>query len=139
MIPDFDADGNLPPGVHWADWDEVALRFGCTEKRKRLLSGLLTALESLRNAGCLTVYVDGSFASEKDEPADFDACWDISGVDARALEPTLLDFRPGRMAQKAKFGGELFPASWGSGAGPTFLEFFQTDKHTGGRKGNHCD
>lgn len=28
MIPDFDENGNLPPGVHWAEWNEFQDRFG---------------------------------------------------------------------------------------------------------------
>ncbi len=52
------------------------------------------------------------------------------------LDPVLLDFRDGRAAQKAKYGGELFPAELPEGlSGRTFLEFFQTDRDTGGPKG----
>ncbi len=52
------------------------------------------------------------------------------------LDPVLLIFDPGRAMQKAKFFGKLFPASFISGSeGLSFLEFFQTDRSTGERKG----
>ncbi len=48
----------------------------------------------------------------------------------------LLDFTHPRAAQKAKYGGELFLAnSAADPAGRAFIDFFQTDKTTGRRKG----
>jgi hypothetical protein len=94
------------------------------------------ALDSLKAAGCQTAYVDGSFVTGKEVPRDFDACWDTAGVDATALDPVLLIFSSQRAAQKAKFGGELFPASIAADPqGQTFLEFFQIDKDSGRAKG----
>ena len=50
--------------------------------------------------------------------------------------PSCSTFDADRAAQKAKFGGELFPASASAGPGSgIFLEFFQVDKETGRRKG----
>ncbi len=136
MLPDFDNDGNLPPGLHWATWDEVFARFGYNQRRLDLLRGLLAALQSLKAAGCVNVYIDGSFVTSKALPGDFDGCWEIGNVDPTVLDPILLKFEPGRIAQKAKFGGELFPAEAPSGGGNlTFLEFFQVDKDTGNGKG----
>jgi len=136
MIPEFGPGGNLPPGIHWAIWGELHERFGTTPWRRQLLVGLRLALENLRQAGCLTAYVDGSFVSSKSEPGDFDACWEEAGVDLERLDPILLTFADGRAAQKAKYGGELFPASAIAGFEEgVFLDFFQTDKDTGARKG----
>ena len=119
-----------------AGWPEFAARFGGTDRRRRLLSGLAAALRNLRAAGCALAYVDGSFVTAKAEPGDFDACWGVDGVVPELLDPALLDFSDGRAAQKARFGGELFPAELPEGAsGRTFLEFFQTDRETGRRKG----
>ena len=127
MLPDFTLDGLLPPGIHEAEWDEVVARFGYNLWRMSLLSGLRDALESLRNAGCRTVYIDGSFVTSKELPGDFDACWEEDGVDGSALDPVLLDLRPKRLAQKLKYRGELFPASIPADpSGLSFLEFFQT-------------
>jgi len=68
------------------------------------------ALATLNRAGCSTVYIDGSFVTVKLEPGDYDACWDIDGVNVEALDAVFLDFSKGRMAQKRKYFGEFFPA-----------------------------
>lgn len=82
------------------------------------------------------MYVDGSFVTVKEAPGDFDGCWDPLDVDGKQLDPVLLDFTNKRVAQKAKYGGELFPSlALADPAGNTFLEFFQIDKATGEAKG----
>ena len=136
MIPQFDADGLLPPGIHRAHWDEVVIRFGTSPWRQQLLAGLRMALDSLNRAGCQTVYIDGSFVTDKEVPNDFDACWEETGVAPELLDPVLLRFDAGRAAQKARYLGELFPASIrATAAGMSFREFFQTDRETGRPKG----
>ena len=111
-------------------------RFGGNPWRQGLLVGLRAALENLSGAGCRTVYLNGSFVTRKDRPNDYDSCWEEAGVDAAALDPVLLTFEFGRAAQKAKYLGELFPASAPADEGGlSFLEFFQTDKETGNAKG----
>jgi hypothetical protein len=135
VIPPFQINGNLPSGIHTATWQEVQARFGWNARRQILLAGLERAIHDLRNAGCSTVYLNGSFVTSKPEPGDFDACWTLDGVDLDSIEPTLLEFDAGRAAQKARYGGELFPADWDAmGNGTTFLEFFQAIRG-GGQKG----
>ena len=129
-------DGLLPPGIYWTDWGEFVDRFGYNYRRQLLIAGLRAALENLKGAGCRTVYINGSFATRKDLPNDYDACWEELGVNPTALDPVLLTFDPGRVSQKAKYMGELFPASIiADSDGLSFLEFFQTDKDTGRAKG----
>lgn len=136
VLPDFDENGKLPRGVHEASWGEFVERFGNTEHRHRLLQGLKEALQALRAAGCKRVYIDGSFVTAKEVPNDWDGCWDTDGVDLAALDPILRQFANKRAAQKAKYLGEFFPAQMtNGGAGKVILEFFQTDKETGGAKG----
>ena len=109
---------------------------GFTPRRKQLLRGLRKALDLLRSAGCQLVYLDGSFVTAKPEPADFDGCWSIAGVDVEKLDPVFLDFSNSRAQQKERFLGELFRAELPEGAtGKTFLEFFQIDKETGKPRG----
>lgn len=115
-------------------WDEVVERFGWTSRRRQLLDGLAEAIDLLSAAGCRRLWLNGSFVTAKDEPADFDACWQTDGVDLDLLDPVLLDLSSGRAAQKARFGGELFPNVVESGSGLAFAEFFQNERDTG-RKG----
>jgi hypothetical protein len=136
VIPDFDAvTGNLPAGEHLATWQELLDRYGYTPWRGRLLDGLLDALRLLRAAGCGRAWIDGSFVTAKEEPGDFDACWDAQGVDFDLVDERLLTFDRGRATQKAAFLGELFIADVGADPqGTLFRDFFQID-HDGRRKG----
>jgi hypothetical protein len=130
VIPPFDHTGNLPQGEHPCTWDEFENRYSTTAHRINLLNGLYEALENLSQAGCQTVWIDGSFISDKPNPNDFDACWDSSHVDPDLLEPTLLDFRHPRSAMKRKYKGELFIADLpATPHGETFLDFFQKDRN----------
>lgn len=88
-------------------------------------------------AGCGRIWVNGSFVTAKEEPADFDACWDSEGVDLDALDPVLLDLSAGRASQKSRFGGELFPNVGEAQSGLAFSEFFQNERDTG-RKRSKC-
>lgn len=135
MLPALDHEsGRLPEGVHAATWQELVERFGWNPRRRQLLDGLADAIEGLAAAGCRTLWLNGSFVTAKEEPADFDACWDTDGVDLDTLDPVLLDLSRGRSAQKARFGGELFPNVAEAQSGLVFSKFFQNERDTG-RKG----
>ena len=94
-----------------------------------LLDGLRAALLSLKDSGCRRVYSDGSFVTTKEQPGDFDGCWEVDGVGPDKLDPVLLEFVNRRAAQKAKYHGELFLANTAADpAGTRFIDFFQFDK-----------
>jgi hypothetical protein len=135
MIPAFDVNGNLPEGIHWASWQEFSERFGTSDHRRKLLFGLSNALSVLKAAGCQAVYIDGSFVTAKSVPNDFDACWDISGVDPLLLDPILLEVADKCAAQKAKYFGEFMPAQFQEGKRIEILRIYQVDKETGKSKG----
>lgn len=137
MIPEFDENGNLPPGVHFCEWEDFKERFGTTERRLYLIQGLQMAMEQLKAAGCRTIYINGSFVTIKNNPRDFDACWDSEEVDINYLRinaPRLLN-RFDTQAQKSKYKGELFRSDEpiGDNALNSF-EFFQRDREQN-RKG----
>jgi hypothetical protein len=136
MIPDLDTDGNLPPGIHQATWTEIVTRYATSTRRRDLLDGLLDGLRSLKTAGCRTAYLDGSFVTAEEHPADFDVCWESAGVIPDRLDPQLQDFSDKCAAQKARYGGELYPADWPAQAdGTTYRDFFQRDRVTKQPKG----
>lgn len=138
-VPAFDQRGYLPAGIYLIDWGELSSRFGWTRRREWLLEGLDAATQVLRRCGCSTIYLNGSFASSKADPDDYDACWLMAGVvlhELARVEPVFFDFAGGRAAQKRRFRGEFFPADMTEiGSGKTFLQFFQTDPNTGEEKG----
>jgi hypothetical protein len=138
MLPDFNERGFLPPGEHFAAWEEVRERFGGNPTRERLLAGLEKAIILLKAAECPRIWLDGSFVSTKSEPGDFDACFDrcdVALLDERLYPP----FRLQRREQKRDFGGELFPAEITADVGVTgipvsYRMFFQRHR-TGEPKG----
>lgn len=140
MIPEFEADtGNLPPGVHQVAWVEFTELFGSMPHRCELLEGLRSAADVLASFGCKNIWVDGSFVTAKECPADYDACWDMTGVDWRKLahaEPCIFDLNGDRASQKERFGGAIWPAHVipDETPGRTMLENFQWDRQ-GRRKG----
>ena len=131
-IPDFDQWGNLPPGVYFCTWDEFIDRFQTNLHRARLIQGLIKAMIILKTAGCRTIYINGSFVTQKPKPNDFDACWETDGVDFNYIlnnAPELLDFYDKRMKQKIKYKGELFPIDMlADGGDLNFFELFQIDQ-----------
>lgn len=138
MIPPFDKHGNLPPGEHPTTWETLEIRYATTVRRIQLLTGLRAALDSLRQVGCQTVWIDGSFISNKTDPNDIDVVYDEAHLDweqLRLIEPVLLDHKNKSAAMKRKFGCECYAASWLAGMdGEPFLEFFQHTRE-GYRKG----
>lgn len=141
MIPSLIDIGNpspypvLPPGIHIATLDEIRIKFAITPHRKDLFNGFNKAAISLVVAGCQQIFLDGSFTTGKTHPEDFDGCWDPTGVDPKKLDPVLLNFDNLRQAQKMKYGGELFISGLHAIPNMPFLDFFQTDRHSGKQKG----
>ena len=130
MIPQRDSStGHLPPGVYHAEWYEVAGSFGGNTHRARLTDGLLAACRNLAGAGCGELLLDGSFVTAKVLPGDYDGAWEPSGVDPNRLDPVLLDFTNRRAAMKAKYLGDLFPASFQAAPGVVYRDFFKTDRN----------
>lgn len=139
MIPEFNDNGNLPPGVHWAEWEEFQEIFGTNLTRQRMVDGLELAMTQLKAAGCRTIYIDGSFVTTKQKPGDFDACWEDNGVDINYLQsiaPALFNFALLRAEQKIKYKGEIFPSNYpANDSGTAYIDFFQFDTRTNTRKG----
>ena len=125
----------LPPGIHKTNLNEVKERFAFTPYRMQLFNGFYLGFRNLVAAGCNAIYLNGSFTTAKTHPRDFDACWEVMGVNPRKIDSTLLDFDNQRAAQKQKFGGEFFLIDSNSSNGRTNLDFFQRDRDTGKKKG----
>lgn len=73
MIPPFNEDGYLPPGIHPATLEEVAARFGAESELRRVqMESLRWLVELAWRAGVERIVVNGSFATDKAEPNDVD-------------------------------------------------------------------
>ena len=125
----------LPAGIHPATLAEVETTFAVNQARRSLYGGLVSAAISLHSAGCGLIYLDGSYVTAKPVPGDYDALWDPAGIKVAKLDPVFLDFSNNRLSQKTKFKGEFFPANAVNFPSQPFIEFFQVDRFSGGRKG----
>jgi len=73
VIPDFNEQGYLPPGVYGATVEEIAERFGQgSELRRVQMESLLWLVDLARRAGVLRIIVDRSFVTDVYEPNDID-------------------------------------------------------------------
>jgi hypothetical protein len=73
MIPEFNDDGYLPPGIHPATLDEIEERFGReSELRRAQMQSLQWLVELARKAGILRIVLNGSFVTDAYEPNDVD-------------------------------------------------------------------
>lgn len=73
-LPDFNDQGDLPPGVHQASLSEVTERFGTTPAKRQVLALRLERIYKLAGGtGHVARFiVFGSFVTDKIEPNDVD-------------------------------------------------------------------
>lgn len=133
----FNTFGKLIPGIHVVPWSEFVSLYSFSSRRQHLFRGMERAFVHFKEAGCARIYIDGSFVTKKVEPNDYDACWDMTGVNFELLDPMFYrHLQMGTQQQKLAYYGEFYPAPIiEGGSGLTFLDFFQTDRETGKRKG----
>jgi hypothetical protein len=73
VIPPFDDDGYLPPGLHPADHDEIEARFGRESERRQVeMESIRWLVDLARRAGVQRIVPNGSFATALLEPNDVD-------------------------------------------------------------------
>lgn len=121
MLPPLNENGDLPPGVHVADWKEIEQRFGTGSEARRLAFGRLKHLHELavRTGELGNLYVFGSFVSATPEPRDVDVVLVMSR--RFRLEDCVWESRAlfSHTAAQARYGATVF---WfREGAMPTEL------------------
>ena len=136
IIPKFDADGLLPPGVHWANWDELTDRLGNNPWRQHLMTGLRAALENLKGCWMPDRLSQWELRDEQGLTKRLRRLLGRGWGRTGGSRPRSLDLRSRQGHAEGQVHGGLFPASIIAGAdGLSFLELFQTDKDTGRSKG----
>ncbi len=139
MLPSFNDDGVLPPGVWPCEMAELAQRFAVfrrTDRRLQLYGKLEQLLQETRRTGVVTdVIVDGSFVTDKEAPNDIDL---ILGLD-QAVEWDGLPFWIVNVLDdtklKHRYGFDVKVALIGSGKYLYWFEFFQKMRNTSAKKG----
>jgi hypothetical protein len=131
-LPEFDDNGDLPPGVYTARLAEVEYRFGTgSAQRTRMFQRLNRIFEIVtRNRHLARLIVYGSFITAEPLPNDvdvfliFDDEFDVAQADGELL--LLLD----HAAADANYGASVFwlrrPAVFGSEE--SIVQFWQTKR-----------
>jgi len=139
MLPGLTQTGDLPAGVHEADWQEIEQRFGrgC-ESRVRTLARLRHVYELADRTGWLRRFlVFGSFVSAAADPQDVDVVLVMGAtfkVEEAPRESRTLFSHPDA---QARFGASVFWIREGmlsEGAMQEFLDTRQT-KRDGTKRG----
>src|SRR5687767_8805968 len=110
MLPEFNENGDLPPGVHAASWTEIEKRFGMrTLARVRAMATLRLLHELARRTRFLrNFYVFGSFASATAAPRDVDVLLTMARefrIDTCPSESLPLFFH---LQAQARYGASVF-------------------------------
>ncbi|MEO8601469.1 MAG: hypothetical protein ABI629_02725 [bacterium] len=138
MLPPLNAQGDLPPGIHAADWAAVAQRFGGTAARLRQLARLRLLHQLAARTGKLARFlVFGSFVSAVPAPRDVDVVL-IMAADFR-LEDAPRECRTlfAHADAEARYGASIFWVREGMLPAPMMQDFLATwqTKRDGARRG----
>jgi hypothetical protein len=137
-LPDFNSEGDLPPGVHRASLTEVLQRFGQGSTQRRAVANRLNRIYQLAaSTGLLARFaVFGSFVTAKAEPNDVDVVllMEDSFDLATQTGETALVFQ--HMEADAHFGASVFWSCRSSAFGgeQAMIEYWQV-REEGGLRG----
>jgi len=85
LLPPFDEIGNLPPGIHVCDVDELIARFGTgSPERDVETKELLDFIAWARHASIARVIINGSYVTAQAAPNDVDIII-LPGTDPQGL------------------------------------------------------
>jgi hypothetical protein len=84
MIPPFNENGYLPPGIHKASLDEIAERFSWqSEVRRAQMESLRWLMDMVKRLNTRRLVLNGSFVTDEVEPNDVDC---VLLFDSNALQ-----------------------------------------------------
>lgn len=137
-LPDFDSDGDMPPGVYPVTLAEALARFGGGSAQRRAVAGRLDRIYQMAaSTGHLARFVVfGSFVTDKPAPNDLDVVlimadsFDLSAVP----EDVAVVFRHGNA--DAQLGASVFwsTRSGAFGGEQAMIEYWQATR-AGGLRG----
>ena len=109
-LPDFNADGDLPPGIHHATMDEVVARFGGSGPTRHSCTRNLRYIYDLaKSTGQLErIVVFGSYVTDKAAPNDVDVILVMSGTFHPSDVPIHASGLFDHAVAQARFGASVF-------------------------------
>jgi hypothetical protein len=106
MIPDFDDDGYLPPGIHEATLDEIETRFGAeSEVRRTQFQSMCWLIDLAKAAKARRLIINGSFTTDRYEPNDID-CVLLIDADYDSESPAGVEIADGLPFLTIELAGE---------------------------------
>ena len=132
-IPNFMANGFLPPGIHRTPYEDFARHFGSNEHRVQMLNKVEPMLRRLADQGQERVYLAGSFVTHKPFPKDIDMLVHTSSTASSSLQHTLNDLRGIKFgetmtAAKRQFSVDMMQGKAADGMNCKHLQLFRTNK-----------
>jgi hypothetical protein len=140
-IPQLNANGLLPVGIHDATLDEIRQRFGSfqgSDRRMRLFANFEQLVMQLRKSSRFSaIIVDGSFVTAKPVPEDIDVIVVLQRGRDWTADPGPSDYAlVSRSALRRRFGFDAFLAAEGGADYERYVEFFGRLRETSSiRKG----
>lgn len=128
MIPPFDSEGDLPPGVHQATWSEFKDRFcifGRSDHRLKLCRQIEQLFREARASQIVHLIIfGGSFVTNQAEPNDFD-CIIVLKSDTcyENLKPSQWWVADTRVASR-RYRADVFIARVDQPTLPIYVDFF---------------
>lgn len=135
MLPEFDIDGDLPPGIHHATFDELERRFSrfvVSDRRINLFARFKQLVAMARRSGIVErLVLGGSFVTSKPDPNDIDIVIVLSSdLDLDALTPSQYAVTDRSALRRVLKTGALDVTTVRSGTTQMdlVLEFFQSKR-----------
>jgi hypothetical protein len=104
---------------------QIKKRFAYNFRRRFLFQGLTNVLRILEQANCKKVFLNGSFITRKEEPGDYDLCWEPIGVLPTPELRSLLVMTSSE--RRLKFGGDILMRLPQPPFQIDYVDYWQTD------------
>jgi hypothetical protein len=132
-IPNFMANGFLPPGIYRTPYEDFARHFGSNEHRIQMLNKVEPMLRRLADQGQERAYLAGSFVTHKPFPKDIDMLVHTSSTTSSSLLHTLNDLRGIKFgetmtAAKRQFNVDLMQGKATEGIDCKHLKLFRASR-----------
>ncbi len=132
MVPEFNADGNLPEGIYLVGEEELLSHFGTSSARRKWLGERVKEILALaKSTGKVErVFVWGSFVSAKDSPNDVDILLVMSEDFQLEAVPEECKHLFDYVRARVRFGADVFwsKVSIGEDTLSLWLETYQLTK-----------
>lgn len=124
----FNKDGNLSQNLNLS-FREFKEAFGYNAHRNRLIEAVFDLLKALKKYGTISVYIAGSFVTNKEKPGDLDLCWDITGLHYKECKKDYPEFFNEAGIERLRLATGIHIACIFDSYSTDILDWFQFDRN----------